>query len=298
MPPAPIPIQAADGRALDLWLAGPEDGTPLVFHSGTIGAGVPYPTLVRLLTERGVRYVSASRPGYGSSTRQPGRSVADVVEDTRTALDFIGADRAWMLGWSGGGPHALACAALMPGQVLGTALIASVAPYGVEGLDYMAGMGAENVEEFTATLDGPDALIPILERDAPKFRSITVERVANPKGDTSSGADRASFSDDYAAYIVALCREAVRVGYWGWFDDDMAFVKPWGFDVGAIPGRVHIWQGGQDRMVPFAHGEWLVAHVGGACSHLDPEQGHRSLVVDSMPRIVDELIGPAGSHQG
>jgi pimeloyl-ACP methyl ester carboxylesterase len=294
---APTPIQAPDGRRLDLWLDGPEDGTPLVFHSGTVGAGIPYPTLVRLLADRGLRYVSVSRPGYGSSTRQPGRSVADVVEDTRTALDFVGADRAWILGWSGGGPHAMACAALMPDQVLGTALIASVAPYDAEGLDYLAGMGAENVEEFGATLEGPDALLAIMERDAPRMRSVTLERVASPKGDLTSDVDRRSYSDDYAEYIVALCHEALREGYWGWFDDDMAFVKPWGFDVGTIRDPVHIWQGGQDRMVPYAHGEWLAAHVGGACAHLDPDQGHRSLVVDSMPRIVDELIRPAGSHQ-
>ena len=78
-----------------------------------------------------------------------------------TVLDHLGAERAWVVGWSGGGPHALACAALMPDRVRGTALIASVAPYPAEGLDYLAGMGAENVEEFSAALAGPRGAHPV-----------------------------------------------------------------------------------------------------------------------------------------
>src|SRR5262245_66321964 len=105
-----------------------------------------------LMAARGLRYVAFSRPGYGSSTRRPGRSVADVVEDSRTVLEHVGATRALVIGWSGGGPHALACAALMADVVPAAATIASVAPYGADGLDFLDGMGAENVEEFNASL--------------------------------------------------------------------------------------------------------------------------------------------------
>lgn len=283
-------IATPDGRLLDLWLAGPPDGQALLFHSGSPGAGIPFDWQVRALAERGLRYVSASRPGYGSSTRREGRSVADVAGDTEAVLDHLGVDRAWILGWSGGGPHALACAALLPGRVRGTALIAGVAPYPAEGLDWLAGMGAENVEEFGAALAGPAALIPFKERAWPVFRSITPHEVADAFGDLIDDVDRGSLTGELAEYMAALFHEGLRESYWGWFDDDMAFTRPWGFDLASIPGRVHLWQGAHDRMVPFGHGQWLAAHVANACPHLLPGQGHLSLIVDAFPQIIDELL--------
>jgi pimeloyl-ACP methyl ester carboxylesterase len=286
-------ITVGGGRQLDMWLAGPADGLPLLFHCGTPGSGLPFGAFVETLATRGLRYVSFNRPGYGSSTRWPGRSVADVVEDAAAVLDHLGADRAHVVGWSGGGPHALACAALMPERVIGTAIIAGVAPYPAEGLDWMAGMGAENVEEFNAALAGPDRLIEFKERAWPLFRGISGEEVSSALGDLVDHVDRSSIRDDFADWLAAVMREGLRESYWGWFDDDMAFAKPWGFDLGEIHTPVHIWQGAHDRMVPFGHGEWLVRHVGSACAHLHPQHGHLTLAVDSMPAIVDELLSPS-----
>jgi pimeloyl-ACP methyl ester carboxylesterase len=291
LPASPQPLMTPDGRRLDVWLAGPADATPLVFHAGTPGAGLPCAPFVQELAHRGLRYVSFSRAGYGSSTRRPGRTVADVVEDTRFVLDSIGAGRAWVAGWSGGGPHALACAGLMADRVLGTALIASVAPFPAEGLDFLAGMGAENIEEFEAAIDGPEALIAFKERNWPIFRAITASEVGDGFGDLVDEVDYGSIRDEFAEWLAALFREGLRESYWGWFDDDMAFVHPWGFELETIPGPVHVWQGAHDRMVPYAHGEWLIAHVGGACAHLHREHGHLSLAVDSLPAILDELVG-------
>lgn len=284
-------LPTPDGRSLDVWLAGPPDGTPLVFHSGTPGNGMPFWLHVRAMAERGLRYVSVTRPGYGSSTRQAGRNVADVVADTRLALDHLGIDKAWILGWSGGGPHALACAALMPERVRGTAIIAGVAPYPAEGLDWLAGMGAENVDEFNAALLGPEALMPFMEPLLDVYREMTPSAVADSFGDLVDHVDRASVTGELAEYLAALFREAFRTSYWGIFDDDIVFSTPWGFDVGSIPGRVHIWQGAHDRMVPFGHGQWLAAHIPDACAHLLPEHGHLTLVVDTFPQILDELVG-------
>lgn len=290
----PQRISTPDGRSLDLWLAGPEDGEPLIFHSGTPGAGLPFNWHVRTLADRGLRYVSASRPGYGDSSRREGRTVASVVDDTRAVLDHIGAERAWVLGWSGGGPHALACAALLPERVRGTATIASVAPYGAEGLDYLTGMGAENIEEFGAALAGPDQLIPFKERARPQYMNISAGEVADGFGDLIDDVDRGSVTGELASYLAALFHEALRTSYWGWFDDDMAFVRDWGFDLGSIGGPVHLWQGAHDRMVPFAHGQWLGAHIPGARSHLFEQEGHLTLVVDRFPQIIDALIHDAG----
>jgi pimeloyl-ACP methyl ester carboxylesterase len=286
----PTTISTPDGRSLDVWLEGPPDGIPLVYHLGTPCAGLPYQPFVDAVAARGLRWVSFSRPGYGSSTRKPGRRVADVVADTAVVLDSIGAERAYLAGWSGGGPHALACAALMPDRVIAAATVAGVAPYPAEGLDWLAGMGEENVEEFGAALEGPEALIAFKEKAWPTYRNITADEVAAALGDLVDEVDRAGATGPVAAYLAALFREALREGYWGWFDDDMAFTKPWGFDLASIRRPVHVWQGAHDRMVPYGHGEWLAAHVGGACAHLHAEHGHITLAVDSIAEIVDALI--------
>ena len=144
-----------DGRSLDLYLAGPPDGEVLLFHAGTPSAAVPYPPAIDVMAERGLRYVAFSRAGYGSSTRRPGRTVADVVDDARTVLDHLGAEHAVTMGWSGGGPHALACGALLADRIRVVATIASVAPYPADGLDYLDGMGDENIEGVRAALEGP-----------------------------------------------------------------------------------------------------------------------------------------------
>lgn len=284
----------SDGRHLDLYVEGPPNATPLVFHCGTPGSGLPYPALANSLAERGLRCVSWSRPGYGSSTRQEGRNLTSVADDTIEVLDALDVDSAWMLGWSGGGPHALACAALMPGRVLGTALIGCVAPYGAAGLDFLEGMGQENIEEFNAALEGPDALIGFKELAWPVFRQITAAEIAVALGDLVDDVDRSSISGEFAEWFAGIMRDGLRESYWGWFDDDMLFVRDWGFDLASIPGPVHIWHGAHDRMVPFAHAAWLADHVGGACPHLSGDHGHLTLLVDTLPQILDELIAPNG----
>ncbi len=283
-------VATPDGRSLDVWLEGPDEAVPLLFHSGSPGSGLPYEPSVRAVLDRGLRWVSYSRPGYGGSSRKPGRSVADAAADSATILDAIGAERAYAAGWSGGGPHALACGALLPERVLGTALIASVGPWGAEGLDFLAGMGRENVEEFGLALQGPEAASTYLERDWPVYRDITPEALAAAYGDLVDDVDRAAATGPFAAFLAAMYHDGLRDSYLGWLDDDMAFTRPWGFDLAAISGQVHVWQGAHDRMVPFAHGEWLAANVGGGCGHLHAEHGHLSLRVDAFPAIVDSLI--------
>jgi pimeloyl-ACP methyl ester carboxylesterase len=255
---------------------------------------LPFQPSVDLMAERGLRYVAFSRAGYGSSTRRPGRSIADVVDDARVVLDHVGAERAVTIGWSGGGPHALACAALLPDRIRAVASLASVAPYPANGLDYLADTGEENIAEFNAALEGPEALIVFKERNWPIFRNLTADQVAESLGDLIDDVDRGALTGDFADYIAASIREGLRESYWGWFDDDMAMIRPWGFELGSIGVPVHIWQGRHDRMVPFAHGEWLAAHIPNAIPHLFDEHGHLTIAVDSMGSILDELMASAG----
>jgi pimeloyl-ACP methyl ester carboxylesterase len=288
---APQTLRLPDGRRLETWIDGPSGGRTLMFFNGSPSSGLPYGPDIEAAARRGIRIVSWSRPGYGGSDRLPGRAVGDVVTDARAVLDGLGVDAAYVAGWSGGGPHALACAALMPERVLDTALLGGVAPYPAEGLDWLAGMGDENVEEFNAALAGPDELIGFMERAWPIWRAVTGADVAAAFGNLIDEVDRGSLTGEFADYLAEVTRLGLRDGYWGWFDDDLAFTRPWGFDLAAIPGSVHVWQGAHDRMVPFAHGQWLAAHLPGAVPHLLPEYGHLSIVVDSFARILDELVG-------
>ncbi len=281
-------LNLSDGRSLDAYIDDVE-GTPLVFHFGTPSSGLPMDDHVDLARERGLRWISWSRPGYGSSTRNPGRTVVDVVADTREVMDQLGADRAYLAGWSGGGPHALACAALIPERVIGVSTIASVAPWGAEGLDFLDGMGAENIEEFGAALEGEEALVGFKERVWPVFRNVTAEEIGEAFGDLVDDVDRGALTGEFAGAAAANIREGLRDGYYGWLDDDLAFVRNWGFDLLSIDVPVHIWQGAHDRMVPFAHGQWLAANCGGACVHLRPEHGHVSLVA-AFGEILDEMV--------
>jgi pimeloyl-ACP methyl ester carboxylesterase len=287
-------LELPDGRSLDVWQAGPPDGEPLVFHHGTPGAGLPFDHHVREMAARGLRYVGWTRPGYGSSTRRPGRSVGDDAGDAAAVLDHLGIDHAWVVGWSGGGPHALGFAAQHPGRVRGVATIGSIAPWGAEGLDWLADMGAENVEEFAATLEGEDELRPFVERAWPIFRDLKPEEVAASLGDLIDDVDRGSLTGELAEFLAASGHEALREGYLGWLDDDLVFARPWGFELADIRCPVHIWQGAHDRMVPYAHGGWLCERVPTACRHLREDHGHLTLVVDSFGQILDELLAGRG----
>jgi pimeloyl-ACP methyl ester carboxylesterase len=287
-------IPVGDGRNIDVLTAGPQDGFPLVFHGGTPSGLVIERNMAAAAAERGLRIVLAARPGYERSTPRPGRRVADVAADVAAVLDAFGAGEFVSMGASGGGPHTLACAALLPGRCLAAASVAGVGPYRAAGLDFLAGMGPENVEEFGLAVRGADALTPYLEQEAEALREVTGEQVAAALGGLISGADAAALNGEFADHAAASLRAAIREGIAGWRDDDLAFAADWGFSLDALDGKVAIWQGDQDLMVPFAHGQWLAARVPGARVHLEPGAGHLTLAVTSIGRILDDLLDLAG----
>ena len=288
-------VELSDGRVIEVLSDGPEDGMPLVFQNGTPTAAMQFPPMVAIAAARGLRTVTYSRPGYAGSTAKPGRSVADAVADVAAILDAIGADRFVTIGWSGGGPHALACAALLAERCAAAVSLSGVAPYPAAGLDWFAGMGPENVEEFTLALQGESALTPWLEEEAKQLATVQGSDVAAALGGLVSDVDEAALTGDYAEFVAATFRRAVSAGIAGWRDDDLAFAKPWGFELDAIERPVAVWQGGQDRMVPMAHGEWLAEHIPGADKHLYPDEGHLSLGVSALHRVVDNLVELAAS---
>ncbi|HEU4568734.1 MAG TPA: alpha/beta hydrolase [Marmoricola sp.] len=282
-------VPVPGGRMLDVRVGGAATGPVLLFHHGTPGAVTPLRVYEREASDHGLRLVTYSRAGYGDSSRLPGRTVADVAADMAAVLDHVGADRCVTAGWSGGGPHALATAALLGDRVAGVAVIAGVAPHDAEGLDFLAGMGEQNVEEFGLALEGEAALRPYLEREAPGLRDTDAAGIVGAMATLLPEIDRRSLTDEFGADAAALFHEALRTGVDGWLDDDLAFVRPWGFDLDALAVPVTVWQGGEDLMVPFRHGEWLVAHVPGADSRLQRGEGHMSVLVGQAGDIVGGL---------
>jgi pimeloyl-ACP methyl ester carboxylesterase len=285
----------ADGRSLDVLTFGPDDGFPLVFHNGTPGGLVAFGPMIDEASAHGLRTVMYARPGYDASTPLPGRRVVDAAGDVGAILDELGAASFVTIGWSGGGPHALACAAQLPGRCLAAATMSGVAPHGAAGLDWLAGMGPENIEEFGAAAAGEPALSLYLADAAAGLAQISGSEVAAELGGLLDDADKAAITGEFADYLAASFRDALRSGVAGWRDDDIAFVADWGFPVEAgFAAPVAIWQGDQDRMVPAAHGEWLAKHVPGARPHMLGGEGHLTLAAQLFGAVLDDLLDLAG----
>ena len=305
-----VDVRAYDRRRIRVEVAGPEDGDVVIYHTGTPSSGSLYEGLIEAGAERGLRHVSYARPGYPGSERKPGRDIADCIDDVLAIMDELGIDRAYTVGHSGGGPHALACAAALPHRLYAAATSACVAPFWFEGPegpewmgerpeDWMAGMAEENLREFAAKQTGPAELEEYLKNAAEHLGSVTGDEVVAALGDLVSEADRAVLHGDYAGHVAGSLRESVRDGVWGWFDDDQAFFEDWGFNIDSMGVPVTIWQGEEDRMVPFAHGQWLASHVSGRRRHATTNdakpmllagEGHLSIEIGSYGAVLDDLV--------
>jgi pimeloyl-ACP methyl ester carboxylesterase len=282
-------LRLPDGRVLEFRVSGPDDGLPLVFHHGAPGAGTSFRAVDRAAHARGFRVVQSSRAGYGGSTRRRGRSVIDVVPDIRSVLESIGATECVVAGWSGGGPHALACAARLEG-VRAALVIAGVAPYDADGLDFMAGMGDENVTELKMSVAGEEALRTYLAPVREELAVVSAEGIITSLDTVLPDVDRAVLTDEFGEDMATSFHEGLRLGFDGWLDDDLAFVKPWGFELHEIGVPTMLWQGSEDLMVPFAHGRWLATHVPGVTPHLEDGEGHVSIAIGAVDRMLDELL--------
>lgn len=263
-----------DGRALEYAVYGPPAGEALVFHHGTPSAALPAPGQVEAAADAGLRTILYSRPGYGGSDPHPGRRVADAAADVAALLDELDVPRFVAAGWSGGGPHALACGALLTERCAGVACIAGVAPHDAAGLDWLAGMGEDNLTEFGAAEAGRDELEALLGPAAEGMADITAPAIVEAIGSLLPAPDRELLDGPAGEHMAASFRRAVAPGIAGWRDDDLALVTAWGFAASDVSVPVTVWQGDEDLMVPAAHGAWLAEHLPAAELHRLPEEGH------------------------
>ena len=271
-------ITAADRRTIEVHEGGDAGGVAVVVHHGTPAAGLLYESWLAMAEEQGIRLIGYDRPGYGGSARAPGRSVADAARDLDAIADGLGLDRYVSWGISGGGPHVLACAALCDERLVAVASLASVAPFDADGLEWFAGMGEANLEEFGAVLEGDDAIRAFLERERETLLAVEPEQLRGALETLLGDADRAVLTGELAAFMVENSRHALDGDIDGWLDDDFAFVKPWGFDVAAVDRPVLLLQGRDDRFVPAAHGDWLAARIPNVDARITAEDGHLTLI--------------------
>lgn len=283
-------VDVGGGGRLEYYVSGPPEGMPLVFHHGTPGGASPVRVAERAAHARGLRFVVLARPGYGGSTRRAGRRVAGVVDATDAVLAALGSRSCVVAGWSGGGPHALACAARLP-AVLGVVVVAGVAPSDAGGLDWSAGMGEDNLAEFDAAARGEEALRPLLEGAAAALRTASAAELGDALSSLLSPADLAALPGELGADLEASMRAGIDTSVDGWVDDDLAFLAPWGFALEEIDVPTFLWQGTEDLMVPQSHGRWLAAQLPAATAHLLEDEGHLSILANHAGEMLDEVLG-------
>ena len=270
-----IEVKTPDGRTLAaaIWGRSPERGPVFLIH-GTPGSRLGQLPVERQLDRLKVQVITYDRPGYGQSDRHPGRTVRDAADDVAAIADHLGVGRFGVVGRSGGGPHALACAALLQDRVTRTAVMVSLAPRDAQGLNWYQGMTDSNIEAYQAAEAGPQRLRPLLAARSNGIREqprtlIQALRGELPAADLNVIRDpglRSNLARNYA--------EAVRMGDDGWNDDVLAFVQPWGFDPSEIKGNVDLWHGEDDVFSPVEHTRWLAAHIPGAHLMVEPGAAH------------------------
>ncbi|MGW7613154.1 alpha/beta fold hydrolase [Streptomyces sp. NPDC054766] len=275
-------LELSDGRRLHVYDTGADDsddGFAVFWHHGTPNIGAPPEPLFPAAARLGIRWVSYDRPGYGGSPPRPDRNVASVAADVSAIADALSIDQFAVMGHSGGGPHALACGALLPERVLAVVSVAGLAPFGAEGFDWFAGMTDSGVGSLRAAAAGRAA-------------KESYEAGAQYDPDMFTPADHAALSGEWS-WFGDVVGPAVAAGPGGLIDDDLAYVAPWGFDPGQVVAPVLLLHGGQDRIVPSSHSQWLASRCPAAELRLSPDDGHIS-VLNTGGTALDWLADHAG----
>ena len=265
----------SDGRTLHVYDTGADDAAGRLagfWHHGTPNIGAPPEPLFAAAARLGIRWVSYDRPGYGGSSPYRDRDVASAADYVSCVADALGIDRFAVMGSSGGGPHALACGALLPECVLGVVSVAGLAPFDAAGLDWFAGMSDSGVASLRAAAEGRAA----------KERYEASGAEYNPEMFTPE--DHAALSGAWS-WVLDVVNPAVEAGPGRLIDDDLAFVAPWGFDPARVLAPTLFLHGGRDRVVPSSHGEWLARRCPSAELWLSPDDGHISVLNQSAAAL-------------
>jgi pimeloyl-ACP methyl ester carboxylesterase len=266
--------RTADGRTLAFVERGAEDGVPILVCHGTPGSRFTRHPDTTLYERHGVRMVAYDRPGYGRSDPLIGRSVADAAADVATIADELGFERFVVVGGSGGAPHALACGALLDDRLLRVGALVTPAPSDSPDFDFFTDLADINVKEFGAAVEGREAIEAHLQPFVDQLKRDP-DAVFDEVASELPEVDRELFARlEFRAVSRESWGEAVRQGVRGWADDDLAFAKPWGFELEEVAAEVRLWQGELDVLAPRSHGEYVASRLPNARFELLEGGGH------------------------
>ena len=280
-------FELSDGRILDLLDNHHDSKYAIIFHHGTPGDSTIWQAWHDDLATEPFRTIAVSRPGYSVSDRKSGRRVIDAYADHKEILDQFNIEHFVSIGWSGGGPHALAMS--LDSRCRGIITLAGVAQYGQSDLNFLEGMGVENHEEFGEAFKGEAPLREWMNANAIALKDVTGDEIREAFGGLLGDADKEVLAGEYANDMAGAMRRGLGNGFDGWIDDDLAFVQNWGFDIGHISVPVQLWQGDDDFMVPHSHSLWLASKIPTAEVKFTPGEGHLSLGVKHRYNIVIEM---------
>ncbi|WTY85818.1 alpha/beta hydrolase [Sphaerisporangium sp. NBC_01403] len=275
-------------------------GHPVFLLHGTPGSRVGPCPRGSVLYRLGVRLVTFDRPGYGGSDRLVGRSVADIARDVEAIADELRIDRFSVVGRSGGGPHALACAALLPGRVVRAAVLVGLAPHEAEGLDWFGGMTESNITEYTKALAGRQSFAAWLAPAAQRIRTDPASLIVRLYAELPDADRRMVANPGVRAMLMQNYAEALRRSEDGWIDDAIAFCSPWGFDLAAITAPTLLWHGEQDKFSPIDHSRWLAERIPTATMRAEPDAAHfgaLAVLPDVLPWLATGLPWAAARDQ-
>ncbi|GAA2632384.1 alpha/beta fold hydrolase [Paractinoplanes durhamensis] len=283
-------VKTADGRTLRYRVHGATDGYPVFLLHGSPGSRLGPQPRGGVLYRLGVRLISYDRPGYGGSDRHPGRSIADCAADVACIADDLGLGTFAVVGRSGGGPHALACAALLGGRVTRAGVLVSLAPHEAgDDLDWYAGMNEANVREFSDARAEEQKLVESLRLRADRTRRNPASLLEALRGQISD-ADRRVVADlAIERLLLEAYAEAFRSGPYGWIDDTLAVRRPWGFALSDVWQRVLLWHGAEDNVVPASHTRWLAERIPNADLRVESGSAHFGAMV-TLPSILSWLV--------
>jgi pimeloyl-ACP methyl ester carboxylesterase len=278
-------VKTAGGRLISTEIYGDPDGKPIFLLHGTPGSRLgprPRPSVLHRL---GVRLISFDRPGYGESDRLKGRRVADAAADVLAIADAYGLEKFAVVGRSGGGPHALACAALLPERLTKAAVLVGLAPRGADGLDWYDGMTQSNVLEHTAAAKGYQGVAALTEAAADAVRADPASLLASLQADMPDPDRRVVADRGIRSMLLETYAEALRTSAFGWIDDALAFYSPWGFDPATVTVPVLLWHGASDNLSPVSHARWLADRIPTAAVVVQAGAAHFG-ALDVLPDIL------------